>query len=343
MITIAKNYSDLPANVMEKMGDANVFFTANYFKYKTACGEKVWYAYNDMFVMPIDIYEKIKFRYAMYPSEYYEYEAGGAGGTSKAFLNQVQVALKREKVAWITSGASAFFDVYPTKSMRIPFGSHVINLNEDIETLWAKVHTKHRNSIRKAEKNGVVIKAGGLELLNDYCRLDKETWHRNGRKGYGISFFENILCAMKENAILYMAYKDDIPQAGACYYINEQMCYYMYGASADHPESGATNYLHWEVIKSLKEQGIKKYSFVGCRINEDENSKYHSIQRFKERFGGELVTGYMFKVIICPWQYRVFQWLYKLKNKTELTDAIDQEISKWKELNYEDSCDCSLL
>ena len=85
----------------------------------------------------------------------------------------------------------------------------------------------------------------------------------------------------------------------------------------------------------MKSNGVKKYSFVGCRIGEDEDSKYHSIQRFKERFGGTLEQGYMFKTVMSQWKYQLFHCLYKIKNKTVLTDAIDQELPKWKELQKE--------
>lgn len=138
---------------------------------------------------------------------------------------------------------------------------------------------------------------------------------------------------LKENVFITIAYMGEIPQAGACYFVNKQMCYYMYGASTNKPESGSTNLLHWEVIKYLKDIEVKRYSFVGCRIDVDPDSKYHSIQRFKERFGGELVQGYMFKTILNPWKYRLFHVLYKVKNRCNLMDAVDQEVDKWKELN----------
>ena len=69
------------------------------------------------------------------------------------------------------------------------------------------------------------------------------------------------------------------------------------------------------------------------RINEDEDSKYHGIQRFKERFGGELIRGYMFKTILIPWKYKLFHLAYNIKNKQKLTDVIEQEIHKWQDIN----------
>ena len=91
------------------------------------------------------------------------------------------------------------------------------------------------------------------------------------------------------------------------------------------------NYLHWRAIRDFKQEGVKKYSFVGCRINEDIDSKCHGIQRFKERFGGTLFVGYMFKVILKPFKYKLFRLLQRIKNGRWVKDVVDQEIEKWRE------------
>ena len=333
---VVRGYMELPEYIKKKLAGANVFFAESYEQYIRKSGQEMLYVYSELLIIPVVVYKKIKIKYAMYVSEYYELTAQCSMEEKKAFLNEVQDVLrKKEKIAWVATSAASFFDTFPSKSMRIPFGSHVIDLTRDIDELWGNVHTKHRNSVRKAEKSNIEVRVGGMELLKDYCLLDNATWERSGKKSYGESFFENILAGLKNNAIIFMAYKENVPQSGACYFFNKQMCYYMYGASSDHPETGATNYMHWEAVKYLKSIGVKKYSFVGCRIGEDEDSKYHSIQRFKERFGGTLEQGYMFKAVMSPWKYQLFHSLYKMKNKTDLTDAIDQELPKWKELQKE--------
>ncbi|MDY4812762.1 MAG: hypothetical protein SO152_02785, partial [Ruminococcus sp.] len=64
-------------------------------------------------------------------------------------------------------------------------------------------------------------------------------------------------------------------------------------------------------------------------------SKYHGIQRFKERFGGELIQGYMFKIDFNTIYHFLFNILvalssFRYSKRFQLPkDVVDQEIHKW--------------
>lgn len=333
-ISLAFEYADMPEGIRTRLSLANVFFSRNYVNYAKEAGFKIIYAYNDEYVLPISVYKKICFSYAVFMSECYSYKCNDNEESRKQFLNHVINKLKKSMgIAWVSTGATAFFDVFPSDSERIPFGSHVADLTLSEEELWKNIHSKHRNSIRRAEKNNVYIVTGKEELIDDYLSLDEETWARSNKRTYGKNFFEKIVTGMNDAVVIALAYKDAKPQAGGIFYKNSQMSYYMYGTSANHPEPGSANLLQWETMKMFKMEGVKKYSFVGCRINEDADSKYHGIQRFKERFGGDLIQGYMFRSILHPAKRKLFQLLYRLKNGSKLQDIIDSEIHKWPELN----------
>lgn len=324
--------NSLPEDIQLKMNSGNVFFSEGYSDYVEKSGGTMAYVYDNSFLLPVHICRKAGIRFATFPSEPLNLSASVITDY-RTYLDDVCECLKKQGITWVTSAASALFEYYPKKSLRIPFGSHILDLTLSEEQLFALMHSKHRNCVRRAEKSGVEIRSGGIELLKDYVELDNATWLRNGRTSYGNKFFKDMVLSMNQNVVFYIAYKDEQPQAGACFYCNDSMSYYMYGCSADSPETGAANLLHWKAICDLKGKGVQKYSFVGCRINEDENSKYHTIQRFKERFGGELVQGYMFKAILNPIKYKLFSLLYQFKNKAPLVDAVDQELEKWPELN----------
>ncbi len=332
-MTVAKTYEDLSYEVKIIIAKANIFFSKEYNDYAIKTSSAVWYIYDNNYILPVNVFQKVRIRYGLFVSEPFVLSKHIENERLKKFLNEAVDCLKREKLAWISTSAAALFDDYPDNSLRIPFGSHIVNLSLSEDELWQKMHSKHRNSVRRAEKNNVEIISGESELIPDYLKADEETWKRSGKSSYGRLFFDIIIEKLKQKAILYVAYKDNTPQAGACFFYNGKMCYYMYGASISNPEPGAANLLQWTAIKDMKARGVENFSFVGCRINEDVNSKFHGIQRFKERFGGKLWQGYMFKCILNPQKYKLFKLLYFLKKHTKMTDAVDQELQKWSELN----------
>ena len=314
----------------------NVFYSTGILKEGKNSGNSTVFLYSDKYVVPVTLSKRGIFHYAHLNVEPAIIKDGVE--TLKSFLDDVCAYLKNSlKMQWINqSSAASFFMDYPTGSKHIPFGSHVIDLYLDEENLWKNVHSKHRNVIKKAEKDGVVIKCGRTQkLVEDYHSIDVDTWKRSNKKAATTNHWKDLLDELGENAIIYMAYLDGEPQSGAFFYYNKQMCYYMYGANKNNPYNGSGNLLQWKAILDMKAQGVKKYSFVGCRINEDENSKYHGIQRFKERFGGELVQGYMFKMDFNPLMRKLFNTVVSLRGfisthkYVAFKDVIDQEIHKW--------------
>lgn len=332
MTTIC-TYHQLPLSVQARLNGANVYFSASYAAFVERCGEVLYFFTDDQRIMPIRFRRKMCFCWAVLASEPYLLRE-----TEKPldrYLDDAVRAMKQQLgVQWLTSTAGGLFADTPHHCLRIPFGSHVIDLNQTEEELWGKIHSKHRNVIRKSEKENVEIRSGGMELLDDYLLLDEATWKRSHVAGSGREYYARQLETMGENIRVYVAYWNGEPQAGAIFHVNRAMCYYMYGASADAPVTGAANLLQWTAIRDMKAVGVQRFSFVGCRIDEDENSKYHGIQRFKERFGGTLETGYLFRVVCKPLFYRLFTLAVQLRSrsKEKYQDAIDQEIHKWRDI-----------
>lgn len=332
MIKHAEQRSNLPANCIDSI-KGNFFYTQAYWNYLAEDNYPI-YVFNEKFVILAVLYNKWFFRFAQFPVEYINFNSRDPQ-LPQVFLDDVIGYLKKKfRIQWVNpSSVSAFFDFHPTNSLRIPFGSHVIDLSYSEDELWSRVHSKHRNSVKRAEKANIVVRFGAIELLNDYMKLDAETRKRSNSPSIDKSHLLKMFNFFPKNILISISYKDDIPQGGGIFFYNKSMSYYMYGASKNQPESGAMNLLQWRTILHMKQIGIAAYSFVGCRINEDEDSKYHDIQRFKQGFGGELKVGFMFKVINSPIYYKLFRLLIKVKRGPGSKDVIDQEIHKWKNLN----------
>lgn len=332
-INIAKTYSELPPNIINALYHKDVFVSSAYVNFKVK-ESKIYIVYNADYLIIIRINKKLLFKYCDFISGVVKL-SHISNSLYKDFLeNSILLIKKKFRVQWISTTPNyAIFEEYPSKSQRIPFGTYIIDLQSNTEDeLFTKIHPKHRNSIKRAEKNGIEVRFG-LDLIHDYLLLDSFTNTRRGNsKTDNQKKIIDMITRIPKICFLAVAYKDGVPQGGALLFYNKLKCYYMYGASRDNPEPGSMNLLHWKCIQYMKEKSVQEYDFVGARINEDENSKYHGIQNFKKRFGGELIQGYIFKVVINNFMYKLYKILLLIKVHNN-KDIIDQEIHKWTTLN----------
>lgn len=219
--------------------------------------------------------------------------------------------------------ANVLFRLAPKNSKYIKWGSYVVDLTISEEELLKNMHSKHRNVIRKAIKDGVVVEeTENISLI--YENL-KETMQRQNRAYPSLEELEKIKNLVK----FYIAKKDDMIQGCAVLPYNRFGSYYLYGGSIARPYTGALNYLHYYAMLDMKKNGVKKYDFMGARLNVEKGSKLEGIQRFKSRFGGELKEGYLWKYEYKPLKIKLIDIIqkirYKLQGRVYLGDAIEQE------------------
>lgn len=171
------------------------------------------------------------------------------------------------------------------------FGTCVVDLREDTSTLCKNIHKKHRNVIRKAiKKEYRVLEDKSNESTGNFFNLLNETYKRSNKFGYSEQYLRTLLAS--EYCRLFTCYSNENePVASALIAGNRKQAYYLHGASIPNPD-GASNYLHWEIMKQLKGEGYVKYDLGGVSYNPPEGSKAYGIKTFKERFGGEFVHVY---------------------------------------------------
>lgn len=334
---VAWKREELPNMILRSMDNFNVFFSRVYADYEKQGKSQVIYIYDKFYLQVVSIHLILGFfKVATLLSEPACLCEGECDNDRlQEFLDGVIACLDKEiHVDWISvTPASSLFKAYPEQSERIKFGNYVIDLSADEETLFANLGSKHRNMVRRGEKASIKVIYGGKELLDDYIVVDKMTWKRSGKEIDNTAFYTRYIDFLGDNVVVGVAYNDGKPQCGLIGVYNNHMFYYMFGATTNQPEPGATHYLQWLTIKMMKELGVRYYNFVGCRINEDKNSKYHNIQHFKKGFGGRLEECYLFRVVINKRKKALFNRLIKWRNGCFPSDVIDQEIHKWKDIN----------
>jgi len=145
----------------------------------------------------------------------------------------------------------------PCKTHKV---SMALELAPDPDVLWKNFKTKHRTNIRRAAKNGLEIKVGGIEYLRDFYNILSTGWRDLGTPIYRISFFENILNAFKESVEIYLVYYRGIPIATAFNGLFKGTVEGMWTYSLREYYKLQTNhFLYWEMIKRCCQRGYKLF------------------------------------------------------------------------------------
>ena len=228
----------------------------------------------------------------------------------------------------IPASTNTIFRAYPRNAVAAPYGSYIIDLNQPEETLWDNLHSKHRNVIRNARKKGVQI-CSGNEYAETAYEVVRETFRRSSMAFMNKDAFRRMLDGLGDYVKIFVAKLHDEIQGCAVIPFSQHSAYYAYGGSAVHPLSGATNLLQWEAIRCFRSMGVKRYDFCGVRINPEAGSKAAGLMMYKERFGGHLVHGYMWRDSLRPVRAAVYRLAVRFLRGG---DIVDQE--KHKLVNF---------
>lgn len=225
------------------------------------------------------------------------------------------------------------FRTYPKGAIAAPFGTYIIDLNQPEEVLWKNLHSKHRNVIRNAIKKGVKIRSG-LEYLETAYGLVLDSFRRSAKGFIGkmrlefkmdYDVFKHQVLGLSENVKVFVAEYEGVVQGCAVIPFSNHSAYYMHGGSIPRPLTGATNLIQWETIRLFRNLGVKRYDFFGARMNPEKGSKMEGIMRFKERFGVQLIQGYMWKYPFHPIKYFLYSLAVRVRSGG---DVVDQERHK---------------
>ena len=196
------------------------------------------------------------------------------------------------------------------------YGSSVLDLTQNEDVIFSNIHSKHRNVIRRAQKENVQILEDTSEQgIYDFQKITIETYARSNKSSLKVEYLLRYFFALnKTNRIkIFFAKHDGIIQAGAIFIISDNISIYWHGGSINNCILGSSNLLQWEAIRYFKKNGIARYDFGGCSFGEDEKSI--SINRFKDRFGGELRYYFGGILVYRPFLNAIFRAILWLKNK----------------------------
>lgn len=186
----------------------------------------------------------------------------------------------------------------------LPSNTIFMDLKKDTDTLLGLMKPKTRYNIHLSTRKGVRIKSLGLESIDIWYELYRQTANRNNFFLHDINYFKIVLSARANDTsspaevYLLVAEVDEKPLAAMFLVLSASRGTYLYGASAsEHRNYMASYALQWRAMQIAKEKGCTEYDFFGVAPSADPSHPMYGLYRFKAGFGGE-----MYRRLGC-WDY----------------------------------------
>jgi hypothetical protein len=305
-----------------------VFATEEFLAAKSV--EHGWFVSQD-FALPFFVDQRLCFRRLIFTTETVPLTANATVEAETAFLDAVmELCDKRQKISVdfvSTAQANSVFRTVPAGSDHIPWGSYVVDLGQTEAVIFSRFHSKHRNTIRNAESNGVSVTATSDTRV--VYELLKQTMTRQNLLFYpSVSYLDALQRNLKEHVTFYIARHGEEVQCAAVVVQNRLGGFYYYGGSAKRPATGSSNLMQFEIMKDLRRKKVLVYDLMGARMDTGGDAKIEGIQRFKERFASGMRKGFCFRYVVRPARHRLFTFCVKsyflMKGSRYAGDVIDQ-------------------
>jgi len=161
------------------------------------------------------------------------------------------------------------------------------------ESVFADFCQKTRYNIRLAMRKGVQIRiypgdeSIPEEELDAFDRIMQETGNRDHFIPREKAYYKKVFAALGREAVLFMAYLEDMPIAGTIGVYSGRKGWYLYGASSNSHRNVMPNYLlQWEMVRMAMERRCMFYDFRGVPGELTEDNPLYGLYRFKKGFGG---------------------------------------------------------
>lgn len=202
-------------------------------------------------------------------------------------------------------------DLLPTTPVQYNYSTVYVDLSPSPDEIMANLNQKGRHAIRRAERDGVTVKA--VPATEENCitmyQLFAETSQGAGFAIRPPEYYQAFYRAYENigKGQLFFAYFEDKVVAGAFAMVQGSKSMYKDGASVrERTAYGASHLLQWHVIQWAKKQGSQQHDLAGVPpINaiKDPNHPFSGLARFKTSFNKE-VTQYVgaFEVPVVRWK-----------------------------------------
>ncbi|NBB22966.1 GNAT family N-acetyltransferase [Runella sp. CRIBMP] len=193
----------------------------------------------------------------------------------------------------------------------------IVDLEKTEEQLWAEVHSKRRNEIRRAQKEGTTVELSNTPDTIAKCYLILKTVYQRAKLPLpSIDHFEALFqnSTQEEGLRIFVAkYEDKIIGCMLCLAYGTTLLDYYAGAYQENYDKYPNDLLPWEVFRWAKQNGFTRFDFGGA----GKPGVPYGVREYKKKFGGEMVNYGRFEKAHFPMLYglviRVFNLWRVLK------------------------------
>lgn len=165
---------------------------------------------------------------------------------------------------------------------------------QSLDKLLAEMKPKWRYNIRLAEKKGVRVHIS--QDPNDIERLYpllQNTAQRQGIRLHAKKYYQLMVSQLGQAGMLklYLAeYHDKIIAGNIIVSFGDTMTYLHGGSDQAYHTVMAPHLLQWQAIQAAQQTGCTSYDFFGIAPPDQPQHPWAGITRFKQGFGGKLVS-----------------------------------------------------
>lgn len=284
-------------------------------------------------VLPYTIIRKAIFRMVRFRIETIPIAQDFDVAEEKSFLNGAIGYLRSIGADLIIPATTnTIFRTYPDGAIVAPYGTYIIDLNQSEEVLWGNLNSTYRKKIRNSIKNGVQIRTG-IEYLDTAYEIIRDTLKRSSLGFMKHEALRRLVLGLKENVKIFVADNQGTIQGCTIFPFSNYAAYSLYGGRIPQAETGAMNLLNWEAIRQFREMGVNRFDFMGVRIDPEPGSKQEGIKIFKQRFGGQPISGYLWKYSLRFLGFQVYCLAVRLSRGGDIVDAERHKLKNFSAKN----------
>lgn len=188
----------------------------------------------------------------------------------------------------------------PSSTQITPTATVVLDLQDDVDTVFSRIKGKTRQNIRRGQRRGVVVREGSERDLPAYYRLVIATSQRKNFLVYPEAYFVNMWRVLSPHSYikLFLAeYEGELVSAQLAIPFGNTVVNRLSVWSGRYAEHRPNEVLQWAAIMWAKQHGYRYYDFEGITQQAAQavlrgeplpDSLMQSVTSFKLGFGGQV-------------------------------------------------------